>query len=1066
MTTRLLLIDPDIAFMVNVKQALEGASDFRVALAANGSTALASLEADSYDAVLLALELPDMDPMELLRGLRQLAPRVPVIACPKTQAQHERVRYLDAQGAIGKPYSARELIPYVRQVVNRTRLQSPAPAEILEELEALERTRTKPEPGGEAYQSESPDATKLLLPDDAAEHSARDATKLLLSDDEPLEGETFSPLLGRLQPEPPETRPLTPDDEQADTGQLPETDELSPLMHEHGWEVRRKIETKPLDPRVIEPPRKHEDTPSVPLQDLDAMRQFLATDQIHSDATGFGEVLDAVARSQPSDYDRSPADRAFHDLVNSMRSPEDSGRRKRLNDLLASLARESGTGEPRSGDAGGTLDYVLGAIRQQAPDRPEADSELDDATIGDVIDGLFDPAFEGVLAALAGEDVAEEFDEPTYNAPVAEHLEARAQDRILPDDMRPDEDRPAWLAAYETEDIRPEQPGGPPSSRLSEPPVLEEDSSRYPATTALSAVADVQDGDDFSLDQLLGQIEQHLPPPRGHRPRLKPLPSWRRETDMESGRQMQQFFDQLEGVRQERPAPEDVADAMADLGPEAFILEPSFSNQDTQPSASRRAVPPVEEVGPPDSEEVARLEGLFEAQTRAAGPDLLSFDDLLALADLPADATEEEVAEPAAPPVEPEDLVLEFDFPPPPELAAADEVPVPAAPAEPEDYVLEFDFPPPAEPVVADERPAPAEPEDFVLDFDFPPPAEPVVADEGPAGPPEPEIEAGEVRAVLPDEDHRVPLPAAQDLPAEPGPETTIPDLEEQAAQIAVQLTQYSLESSAQATLLSRPGRRLAAAGQLNDSDLDRLVTMVEMAWQTGAAASDALIRFITLPEAGEFLLYSTLVEQDLALSMVFHVNTPVRTIRRQARRLSEALELVPEGYLLPEPPASVTHPSRPTDLRPPAGLREAAAAAETPPAEEVPPPLPSEPQAAYTCLWLPYDPGHELTGRFAQALHEWIEEVAQARQWALHEIEIRTDYVRLNLSVPQKLQPDAVILDLMQETAERSREQYPDQADGGPLWTDGYYVVSPPRELTEREIARFITYQRQAQLG
>jgi hypothetical protein len=54
----------------------------------------------------------------------------------------------------------------------------------------------------------------------------------------------------------------------------------------------------------------------------------------------------------------------------------------------------------------------------------------------------------------------------------------------------------------------------------------------------------------------------------------------------------------------------------------------------------------------------------------------------------------------------------------------------------------------------------------------------------------------------------------------------------------------------------------------------------------------------------------------------------------------------------------------------------------------------------------------------------------------------------------------------LMEETTRRSADDFPDLAVEGSLWADGYYVVSPARPLSEREIARFITYQRQSQLG
>jgi len=152
-------------------------------------------------------------------------------------------------------------------------------------------------------------------------------------------------------------------------------------------------------------------------------------------------------------------------------------------------------------------------------------------------------------------------------------------------------------------------------------------------------------------------------------------------------------------------------------------------------------------------------------------------------------------------------------------------------------------------------------------------------------------------------------------------------DDESDIAQIAVTLTQYSLESSAQATLLSRSNKLLASAGNMPDEAIDQVFEMVKQGWRTSPAASDALIRFVVLPEVGEILLYSTLIEQDLTLSMVFSRNTRVRTVRQQARRLSESLNLVPEERDIPfERAVERTQPSRPTDLHPPRGWREAPA--------------------------------------------------------------------------------------------------------------------------------------------
>jgi hypothetical protein len=120
-----------------------------------------------------------------------------------------------------------------------------------------------------------------------------------------------------------------------------------------------------------------------------------------------------------------------------------------------------------------------------------------------------------------------------------------------------------------------------------------------------------------------------------------------------------------------------------------------------------------------------------------------------------------------------------------------------------------------------------------------------------------------------------------------------------------------------------------------------------------------------------------------------------------------------------------------------------------------------------YTCLWVPYDPGRELLGDFADEIYQWMQDVAQENAWDLEYLDIQADYVVMTISAPQKTLPDGVIQRMMEETAQRTAAYYPDVVrEAGLLWADGYYLVTPPRELTEREIARFVTYQRQAQLS
>ena len=1146
MITRLLLIDANIAFIVALKQALESTGQFRVNLAANGQAAQEALLHSHYHAALLDCDLADMGPQALVDLIRQIRPDLPVIMMSEDVEQLERAQAGDVQGLLAKPFSARELIAFLREVVGGVEGPVIAPPDGVArdefappEMPAVVQARAlAPDEEPALDEEPAPDTRERRLtelfsaeeraqirqglhdldalgePDEAltgegAESPPLGGDELLtefevferiqtgqlgrLQDDQSGDWETISPLAdtfseaeeppaadllpwdaddqpGATSPlawpeeapatrplgaaeEPPETRLLDDEEEPEETRRLAETDSLGTLLDARAW---------PEHPEGATAERR-ETSPS----DLDGLRQFLADYRPH-DAGEFDDVLDAVARSSPEEYERSPDDRAFHDLVESLRPRDaDQQRRTRLDELLASIAADSGEAEQPT-DSGAAIDYVLDAIRRAGPPAQEGESPdeaaLDDTTIGDVIEGLFEPSFEGVLAALAGEDVGDEdYDEPSYPRFAAA---PDAADQVATGEM-PDDSSPAWLTDYERKaSALPDDAAGlvlgESVEAFDEPPAVPQDSRHYPATAALAAVASAEDGDDFSLTQLLEQIEEQLPPLHVERPRLKPLPSWDTDAGLGGARDLETIFDELEGVEGGEPQPllEEMRpaftpDAYADAA--ALDLDAIFSAPEAAPSGE-----PGEEVFPDE------LRDLADAAQMAAD----------------ASVSEASVAELFYAGVRQD----AWDFAEPPEAGPLEDEPADARPlAAPLDAALWEAEPPEGEQFVAE--PPYAEPADFALE-EVPEWAEPTdsfelapldsalteeplpemampepeweeisASEEQPAEAPPPApsmpVFAAEERSAVPD----VTEMAAVSL--EPGEDAADADI----AQTALRLTQYSLESSAQATMLSRPGRLLASAGDLPAAAIARLLSAVDAAWRTSPAASDALIRYIALPDAGEFLLYSTRVEADMTLSMIFGTNTPLRTIRRQARRLGESLRLMAElPVAADEPAAARTRPRRPEGLAAGpvvvAAEPEAEAVASV---QDAAPPADEGPYTGYTCLWVPHDPRLELRSEFADSLRDWIVDAAEADRWRVLALDVQTDYVLVSLDVPQKIHPDQAIARLMAATAQRSADEFPDLAFGQPLWADGYYFAAPPRDLSDREIVRFLAFQRQA---
>ncbi|MEU1516056.1 response regulator transcription factor [Streptomyces sp. NPDC005811] len=118
--TRVLVVedDPQLvrALIINLQ-----ARRYGVDAAPDGATALRLAAARQPDVVMLDLGLPDMDGVEVIKGLRGWT-RVPILVLSARQASDEKVAALDA-GAddyVTKPFSMDELLARLRAAVRRT----------------------------------------------------------------------------------------------------------------------------------------------------------------------------------------------------------------------------------------------------------------------------------------------------------------------------------------------------------------------------------------------------------------------------------------------------------------------------------------------------------------------------------------------------------------------------------------------------------------------------------------------------------------------------------------------------------------------------------------------------------------------------------------------------------------------------------------------------------------------------------------------------------------------------------------------------------------------------------
>ncbi|MER7492852.1 response regulator transcription factor [Streptomyces pharetrae] len=118
--TRVLVVEdnPQLvrALVINLQ-----ARHYGVDAAPDGATALRLAAARQPDVVLLDLGLPDMDGIDLIKGLRGWT-RVPILVLSARQSSGEKVSALDA-GAddyVTKPFSMDELLARLRAAVRRT----------------------------------------------------------------------------------------------------------------------------------------------------------------------------------------------------------------------------------------------------------------------------------------------------------------------------------------------------------------------------------------------------------------------------------------------------------------------------------------------------------------------------------------------------------------------------------------------------------------------------------------------------------------------------------------------------------------------------------------------------------------------------------------------------------------------------------------------------------------------------------------------------------------------------------------------------------------------------------
>ncbi|MEV7416535.1 response regulator [Streptomyces sp. NPDC089919] len=117
--TRVLVVEDDPQLVRALKINLQ-ARKFDVEQATNGTAALRLAAADKPDVIILDLGLPDMDGIDVIKGVRGWS-RVPILVLSARHTSEDKIRALDA-GAddyVTKPFSMDELLARLRAATRR-----------------------------------------------------------------------------------------------------------------------------------------------------------------------------------------------------------------------------------------------------------------------------------------------------------------------------------------------------------------------------------------------------------------------------------------------------------------------------------------------------------------------------------------------------------------------------------------------------------------------------------------------------------------------------------------------------------------------------------------------------------------------------------------------------------------------------------------------------------------------------------------------------------------------------------------------------------------------------------
>ena len=114
------IVDDDAAIRTALGRALR-MENYDVELFEDGSSALRAVQLRAPDAIVLDLQLPDIDGLEVCRRIRRAGDATPILMLPARDAVNDRVEGLDvgADDYLVKPFDLAELLARLRALLRR-----------------------------------------------------------------------------------------------------------------------------------------------------------------------------------------------------------------------------------------------------------------------------------------------------------------------------------------------------------------------------------------------------------------------------------------------------------------------------------------------------------------------------------------------------------------------------------------------------------------------------------------------------------------------------------------------------------------------------------------------------------------------------------------------------------------------------------------------------------------------------------------------------------------------------------------------------------------------------------